>query len=334
MSLMSVGDLAQSLSMRRHNASLKSDLQTLAQEMTTGRVSDVAKQTRGDYAPLSAIDASLARLQAYGAATSEAGLMANAMQVTLGTLSSLTTDLYPKLISTATSGQSASIDTLGRTAHNAFETAVSALNTSVGGRSLFAGTSSDRPALADADTIFSALDVAISGAVSAGDIEVALDTWFASPTGFATVGYLGDTPLSGIPIADGDQARLGVTAADPALIDTLKGLAMAALLDRGALAGSAAGRSDLAQRAGQVLANGTTGRVTLAAGVGLVQAQIDAAQTRNSAESMALQIARAGIVAADPYETATKLEATQTQLETLYSITARLSRLSLTDFLR
>jgi flagellar hook-associated protein 3 FlgL len=36
----------------------------------------------------------------------------------------------------------------------------------------------------------------------------------------------------------------------------------------------------------------------------------------------------------DPYEAATKLEAAQSQLEALYTVTARLSRLNLVDFLR
>ena len=54
---------------------------------------------------------------------------------------------------------------------------------------------------------------------------------------------------------------------------------------------------------------------------------------RNAAEASALQIARNGLVAADPYDTATAIQAVQTQIETLYTLTARLSRLSLTDYL-
>ena len=55
---------------------------------------------------------------------------------------------------------------------------------------------------------------------------------------------------------------------------------------------------------------------------------------RNGAETTSLQIARNGITAVDPYETASRLEATRQQLETLYTLTARISRLSLVDFLR
>ena len=46
------------------------------------------------------------------------------------------------------------------------------------------------------------------------------------------------------------------------------------------------------------------------------------------------ELRRRGIVAADPFETANALEAAKTQLETLYALTARLSRLNLADYLR
>jgi len=71
----------------------------------------------------------------------------------------------------------------------------------------------------------------------------------------------------------------------------------------------------------------------LQARLGVAQERISSAEIRNAAESSALQIARSDLLAIDPYDTATALQATQTQLETLYSITARLTRLNLTDYL-
>ena len=57
-------------------------------------------------------------------------------------------------------------------------------------------------------------------------------------------------------------------------------------------------------------------------------------QSRNQAELLSLELAQSDLVGADPYRLATELEAVQTNLEMLYSITARLSRLNLTDFIR
>ena len=55
---------------------------------------------------------------------------------------------------------------------------------------------------------------------------------------------------------------------------------------------------------------------------------------RNAAETARLERARNDIVAADPYDAATALEAVRLQTETLYSVTARLSQLRLSEYLK
>jgi flagellar hook-associated protein 3 FlgL len=140
--------------------------------------------------------------------------------------------------------------------------------------------------------------------------------------------------LTDLPIGPGQSAKIDITAADPAIRETLKGFAMAALLDRGLFAGQGAARVQVMRRAGEVLAEGASSRAHMAGQLGTTEGQIAAASTRNTAEVSALEMARNGLVSIDPYEAATKLEAAQSQLEALYSVTARLSRLSLVDFLR
>lgn len=334
MALVSLGDMAQSFMLRRQNLALKADLQTLATEMTTGRTSDIARQTHGDISPLASIDASLSRLGAYGAATSELGLFTGSMQTALGTIDSLAGDIGVSLLRVADPGQETAVASLALDARQKFETVVSVLNTRVGDRTLFAGQATDGSAVAAPDTMLAALETAITGAVSAADIETAISNWFDDPLGYAATAYLGAVGLEPVPIAPGETAQVGITAMDPAIKKTLKGLAMAAVLDRGALAGAPLERAHLARRAGESLISGQTGRAYLAAGLGVVEGKIDSAQSRNSAEASTLQIARSGIVSVDPYETAARLESTQTQLETLYTITARMTRLSLMDFLR
>jgi flagellar hook-associated protein 3 FlgL len=100
------------------------------------------------------------------------------------------------------------------------------------------------------------------------------------------------------------------------------------------LAGDARERALLAERSGRELLRTEDARITLAARIGSVEAQVEAAQSRNGAEETALGILRSDIGAVDPYEAATRLEAARAQLESLYLITARVSRLSLVEFLR
>lgn len=334
MAQVSLGDMAQAFTLRRQNMALKAELETRSNELTTGRVADLAARVKGDFAPLNAIDATLSRLGAYGAATTETGLFSEAMQSALTTIDMITSDLSPLLLNAAFSANPAMVDTLGADAMQKFETAISALNTRIGDRTVFAGQATQGPALIDAQVILTALDTAISGALNAPDVVAAVTDWFDAPGGYLATAYLGGAALAPLAIAQGETASLSISAADPEIRDTLKGLAMAALLDRGALAGAPTARAELASLAGESLVNSQIGRTNLAARLGIVEAQIETAKARNGAETSALQIARVGIGAVDPFEAASKLEAAQTQLETLYTLTARLSRLNLADFLR
>ncbi|MDB5660728.1 MAG: Flagellar biosynthesis protein FlgL [Cypionkella sp.] len=333
MGAVSLGDMAQSFMLRRHTVALKQNLQRLTNEVATGHASDITARVSGDLVPISGIDASLARLKGYGSATAEAAAFTGAMQVVLGTVDSLASGLSTTLIAAATGGSDAMVDLAGKDAEQKLQTVLSAFNTQFGGRSLFAGVGTMAAAVIGANTLLSALGVAVTGAVSAQDVEIAVTSWFADPAGYDALAYQGGDVLAGLTIAPGEEARIDVTAKDPALRDTVKGLAMAALLNRGVLAGQSTGRQDLARRAGFSLLDNKTDRTNVAAGIGLVEAQIDAAATRNASETSALQIARNGITEADPYESATRLEDTEAQLEKIYAITARLSHLSLLDYL-
>lgn len=334
MSMISLGDLAQNFMLRRQNTDLKVQMQRLTTEMTTGMAADTGRQVSGDFSPLAGIDASLSRLQGYRSTTTEAALLAGAMQTVLTTVEGMASTLGPALLAASGGTTVIQINAVAGEARQKLETAVALYNTDLAGRALFAGVATDGRATTDTQTLLAALDTEIIGATSALDVATRVTNWFNAPTGYAALGYLGTAPLAPLAVAPGETADLGFTAADPGIRDTLKGLAMAALLGRGALAGNAPARADLARRAGEDLINSATSRADMAARLGTVEAQIATASVRNTAETSALQIARTGITAVDPYETASKLEATRQQLETLYALTARISRLSLVDFLR
>jgi flagellar hook-associated protein 3 FlgL len=330
----SMGDLAQTFMLRRQNLAMKQNLQRLSSEVTTGVSSDITARVSGDLGPISSIDTALSRLKAYGAVTTEAGLFASTMQTALDTIDTMSSDLSTNLLAASNGAADQRIDAVGKDGEQKLQAALSALNTQVGDRSLFAGVATNTAAVIDADSLLAALGVAVAGAVSAADVETAVTAWFASPTGYDAVAYQGGASLAAVAISPGEAAQIDVTAQDPAIRDTIKGLAMAALLNRGVLAGQPQGRQDLAQRAGLRLMENRTDRANLAARLGLTEAKIETAAVRNSNEVMSLQIARNGVVQADPYEAASKLEETQAQLEKIYAITARMSRLSLLDYLK
>ncbi len=332
MSILSVGDLAQSVTLTRSASTMKSDILRLSTELTTGVTENTSAHLAGDFGPLAGIEASLAQLKGYAAVTAESGLFTDAMQAALGRITDMTSDLGQSLLSGATTSTPSRISALGADAAQKFETAVAALNLRLGDRSLFGGVATSATPLPGGDALLDRLQSLTAGMQSAAEVEDALDTWFSAADGYGQV-YRGGVALAGLAIAQGEVARVDITAADPAIRDSLKGLAMAALLDRGLLSGRPEGRADIVRRAGESLVASQTGLATLTARLGSTQAQIGMAEQRNTAEASALRIARSDILSVDGYEVASRLQETQTQLETLYALTSRMSRLSLANFL-
>jgi flagellar hook-associated protein 3 FlgL len=328
-----LGDASLTNILARAGADLRAQVNRSAQEVASGRPADLGKALGGDLSPLLAIDASLARLSAYGRATTDAATLAAAQQAAVAGLSSLAEGITTTLLAARDFPTPAQISTVAAEAKGRLASAIGLVNTQAGGRAVFSGTETRQAPLGPLEDLMTALDAAVLGATTAGQVAAAITSWFADPMGYGAF-YRGGGPLSPAPVAPGETAEQSTTALDPALRDTLAGFAMAALIDRGALAGNPEERARLAQTAGQALLTGEDARITLAARIGTVEAQVESARTRNAAEETALGILRSEIGSVDPYEAATRLEAARSQLESLYLVTARVSRLSLVEYLR
>lgn len=335
MSFTTIGDLSQSFQLRQDNARLKTQMQRLTAELSTGRTTDLRAATRGDLRPLAALERSVALLESFRTSNAEAALLTGVAQAALADVEAGAGTVSATALLARTSAVPSQIDAVGREAAQQFEAAVARLNVQAAGRTVFAGIATDGAALRPGAEILDALQTAIAGAGTAADVAAALDVWFAPGGGFETFAYTGSAePLRAIRVSAGESVDFPVTALDPAIRETLRGLAMSALLDRGALAGNIPERAALAGASGEALIAARDGLVGLRAGVGDAEAAIERARVRNGAERAAADLARAALVEADPFRAAAELQAVQGQLETLYAITARLSRLSLTSFLR
>ncbi len=335
MTMLSVGDLARVFTLRRQTTELKSALERFAVETTSGRTADLARAVRGDFSPVAGLERALTVLDGYRTATNEASAFAAALQETLETVGSLASDGANGLLQSSMSSNPHLIISAGLDIKGRFASAVAALNTRVADRTLLAGAATNGPALAPPEDILAALRVATAGLTSAASFTAAVSAWFDDPAGFAAVAYLGSAiPLAPFQIAEGEDVQLTATANDPILRDMLEGLALGAMVGEGAFLTSRVEQMALARAAGEHMITSESGLAHVRADIGTVEARIDQTATRNSAEQASLQLALAAIVAVDPYEVATALQETQTQLETVYTITARLSRLNLSDFLR
>ena len=100
---------------------------------------------------------------------------------------------------------------------------------------------------------------------------------------------------------------------------------------------STLGRSEklaLIGAAVEPLGKATIGLIDMSAVAGSSQERIAQETSRLNAENTSMGIYRNKMVSADQFETASNLQQVQLQLETHYTVTARLSRLSLVGYLR
>lgn len=331
MTLTSVGDLAQSQFLRRQTASVKAEVDRLSTEIATGKVADASAHLRGDHTALAGIDSMLARLRGHASVTAALSLQAEAQQRALARVEDAAAGAGATLL-TAAYGTQTGVTDAGRQAWQALDTTLQALNLRLGDRAVFAGDVGDGTAILGAADLMARLRLAVGPGTEAGAVRSAVEAWFDAPDGFATT-YRGGPPAPATAIAPGDAVVMDITATDPVLRDTLKALALGALLSDPALGGGTAGRASLARAAGEALAGQATDRAALAGRLGVVQQRLAEAESRNSAEADAMAMARNTLLTADPYDTATRLQDAEARLEMLYTLTARLSRLSLVDYL-
>ncbi|TCM87077.1 flagellin [Rhodovulum steppense] len=337
MSFVSIGDLSRGYALRTQNTEVKARISRLGQEVSTGLTADPAARLRGDFRALGGIERGLKVMDSYDLATKEAAFATEAMQHALGQLHQAANKMSSSLMTAANMFDARTIDVLGADAKVWLDISAAALNAQVGGRTLFAGAATNGPALATGPEILAEVQAAVAGLTSAQDVLDAVDLWFDTPGGgFETLGYLGsDTPVGPVRLNDRSSLTLDVTASDPGIRTALRDMVAGALLSDDTLFGG-----DLTQRKALAIAVGerlltNSGNLTVLQGeVGTAQAQVETIRTENASSRQMLELARLDMLAVDPYDAASELKAAETQLETIYAVTARLSRLSLVDYLR
>ncbi len=335
MNFQTLGDLAQTIRMGRQHTQLKQQMERLSSELSTGRTADVTGQLSGNFGHLADIEHDLTVLERYKISATAADITSGAMQIALETIATASGDLGRTASIAGTTSGGLTLDVIGHQGRTTLETVIGALNTEVGGRSLFSGTAIDATPLADADTLLTEIHSTLTGASSAADVRAALDLFFDAPGGgFETLIYQGgDAYLSPYQLGDGQSVQLEIRADDTAMRGVLKHAVMAALVNDPALALSAGEQTALAQHSGEALLV-TQDQVTgLRATLGHAQARVDQSAVRISAEMSSLAMARNNLLSVDGFQTATELENVQSQLEMLYTLTARASRLNLVNFL-
>jgi flagellar hook-associated protein 3 FlgL len=220
-------------------------------------------------------------------------------------------------------------------ARSHFSSIVSVINTKIGNRSLFAGTNTSTNALISVDEIINSIKISISAETTASGIETAVSSWFDDPGGsFETIAYQGSENLvTTFRLSPNDTKSLELRADSQGFKNLLKGFTLATLVADGVLLSNPTEQIEMTKSAASYLLNSENSITEMRSYVGTIQSYIENANTRNITEISAIEIARSSILSVDPYDSATKLQSMQTQLELLYAMTAKLSKLSLVNYI-
>lgn len=334
MSMISFGDLARTLVTKSQVAQLRSKSAQLTQELSTGLHADLGKRVSGDHTHLFAIERDRDLAQSFLSVANHASFRLGATQHTLDVLSDASQSVTADLRLSSQVETDHALGLASEKSRRALDTVVGALNQSVGGRSLFSGVEVNNPALKGAAELLSRLHAELAGATTADEVVSRTKAWFDDPSGFAAEIYLGGETEAEVSISQGIEVQTSITALDPAIKALLVGFATATAIDDSGLALTRTERARLASLAADLTKGGEDQVVGLAGHLGISQQRIESTRVSLEAQTLALDLARSEIVSVDPLGVATELEAVQTNLETLYAVTARISRLTLADFIR
>lgn len=331
-----IGDLAQSLMMRRRGNTLRQDLSALTQELASGQTRNLASKLRGNFSTISAVEHSIRLQDGFSATRRNVEQVLNFSQQSLSAMQTLVDDIGGPMLAATSPGSGVQIDPFIARGPDLLRDLVAFANTQHAGRYVFSGVELGSKPVADSAAILADLSAATAGATTAEDFSMALDEWFETPgAGYETSGYLGGAPATGsLEISSSQSINLATTANDQAFKEAFKHAATIALVDRGALSSDSAERLTLLKSAASGLIGASSGLVTVQADLGASQQRLDEVEAQAVLELQMLETVKNDIISADPYEVATQLEAAQTQLESLYLVTARTSRLNLSEYLR
>ncbi|WP_299501169.1 flagellin [uncultured Roseobacter sp.] len=334
MTSVSLGDLAQSFMLQRRSVSLRQDLNSLTDELSSGKVSDIREVLSGNHNYLTGLERSLEILDGYSVANAEAKYFTGAMQTALDRVQTFGSDLGLDLLLASGGPIGVIAGNPSENARTQLQGMINSLNSDIAGRSMFAGTATDQTPLPNVEDLLALVRTAVTGQTTPEDIVAAAETWFNDPAGFDATAYSGSTTaLAPFVLSETERVTLDVRADDDALKNLLLHTTVAALADDPVLGLDVSQQSELFGITGIGLQSNQDQLTSLRADIGFTEERIEMISARNQAEETSTEFARNALLEADPFRTATELESVQFHLQSLYSVTVRSSQLSLVNFL-
>ena len=332
MNNLSVPDLLSFSRMSQSVSDLKSRVDTTRTESVTGRYEDVTTQLKGDVGGAHLLKKAIDDTRLFQQNLAVASSRAQISQATIGNIGSDSSRIATDLLASVGRGDLSTIDVIADDAKASLVVSFSSLNAVFSGRALFGGDATDRPPLAPPEQLLADMEAIMAGATDAADAQAQIDFYFDDPAGgFATSIYLGGANRApSVEISPGTRVDTSAKADDPAIKDILRGLATIATSKSATFADVS---TTLTSGANQIFA-AEADLVDQRAAIGVNEARLAASTARYEVEESILTTLFNKKTLRDPFEAASELQLLETQLEASYLLTARMARLSLSNFIR
>ena len=322
-------------SMSRLIADLRNRADDTRVEAVTGRFRDVTAERRGNVNEIMQIEKSINDLRIYAESIALSETRAGIMQSNLGVAVDLAQSSADTTALLLTNRSDIGTEAFSSRARDDLDALVAGFNVNFAGRSLFAGDEAGSAALVDAETIFTMSTAILEAAPTGGAAYTNLQIEFLG-TGatFDTSFYLGGTgqaPLT--EVAPGQRIDYAVRADNDAVRKVMfNTVVLAAAYDRSNTL-TEEQRRDLLELGADGIRNAIPDLIEVRAELGTAEARIADVKARNVAAEAAFTLRFNDLAGADSYEAALTLNELDTQLQTAYQTTARLSSLSLANYI-
>ena len=336
--------------LRQSVLTMQQQMSDASSEVTTGHYADTGLTLGGLTGSSLSLQSQVSELQTITTTNGIVGTRLGTTQTILGSLQTSAQNLLNSLVSANTSSAGAGV--VQQTAVNDLKTLTSSLNTTLDGDYIFGGTNtSEQPIVdyfgsnatnkSDVDNAFqTAFGVTQSdsgvSSISGANMGSFLDATFGPMFTGSTASWSPDWSKASdqvltTSISTSETADTSVSAnATP-----FKQLAQAYTM-LGEL-GTANLNSDayqaLSSRAQSLLTSGISGLINIQANVGATQSNITDSTTTMSLQMNILSTQVSNLQSVDPYEASTRVTDLQTQIETAYSLTSQIHKLSLVNYL-
>jgi flagellar hook-associated protein 3 FlgL len=320
-------DILMTQRLTRQSADLKVKLQSASEEMVTGRRADVVSFLDGKVGQSMLVDKALNDVIREMSDIALRNSRLDTMQNSLSSVSDTVLGLDIRTYDAIAGNKNLDLSLIGADARQGLGQVFDFLNIRFGERYAFSGDASDRPPFGSAEALLTDVENIFATATNASDLQTSLDSYFDDPAGpFQTVIYQGGAP---------DVITSGVTGLDPALADTIRGLAVLAMAaGNGSPLAPTTLNSAVYTDAASSISNGIDGITNLKARLGIEQGALTRNKQRLDSEQVILNTTLTELTGRDQNEAAIELKQLEVQLEATYILTNRLSSLTLLNYLR